>query len=247
MLSNFLSNVGGSLYAAAQRVDPKAIADTVAAAAGQVSERVAATAGQVSERLLSSAEQAALETKMKHLQSEAANDAAAATVGIAPWLTLGEQFSILEDELKLRILKIASNEANFTKSTALEVRRRPGNILPGCLPMAEAALTEDAVLKALRFKLVPASKRSFGGATFGTWPTSSAIFCTIGARRMGRGAMRSSKRRPRSHLWSSSSSQSSRSSSSSRWSRKTPSRIWMRNSSDSSLAHREIAVNILVN
>ena len=39
---------------------------------------------------------------------------------------------------------------------AAEGRRRPGNILPGCLPMANAALAEDEPLRDLRFKLVPA-------------------------------------------------------------------------------------------
>lgn len=72
-----------------------------------------------------------------------------------PWKTLGEQFSILEDELRERILKVAANEQNFTPERA-QARRRPGNILPGCLPMATASLEADPVLHDLRFKLVPA-------------------------------------------------------------------------------------------
>ena len=35
---------------------------------------------------------------------------------IAPWQTLGEQFSILEAELRARILKISEYEANFGRA-----------------------------------------------------------------------------------------------------------------------------------
>jgi hypothetical protein len=76
---------------------------------------------------------------------------------VPPWQTLAEQHSILEDELKVRILRIADSEENFTAQLAERGQlRRPGNILPGCLPMANAALEEDEPLRALRFKMVPA-------------------------------------------------------------------------------------------
>ena len=89
-------------------------------------------------------------------ESVAARAEAEAVSTIAPWQTLAEQYSILEDELKVRILRIAESEANFSSQTAAQGRRRPGNILPGCLPMANAALAEDATLRDLRFRLVPA-------------------------------------------------------------------------------------------
>lgn len=90
----------------------------------------------------------------ERLQAEARVDAEVQSTAIAPWQTLAEQYSILEDELKLRILRLSSSEANF--DAQLACRRRPGNILPGCLPMANAALAEDEALRAMRFKLVPA-------------------------------------------------------------------------------------------
>ena len=74
---------------------------------------------------------------------------------LLPWRTLGEQFSILEAGLQERIL-LLSVEENFTPALA-HMRRRPGNILPGCLPMATASLEADPELAALRFKLVPST------------------------------------------------------------------------------------------
>ena len=104
-----------------------------------------------------------LETNLVPVEAEAdamrqqqRAEAEAGVSAIAPWQTLAEQYSILEDELKVRILRISTSEANFSARTAAEGRRRPGNILPGCLPMANAALAEDEPLRDLRFKLVPA-------------------------------------------------------------------------------------------
>lgn len=97
------------------------------------------------------------EAEAQRIRDEVAAAAEAQEASIAPWQTLAEQYSILEDELKVRILKIATSEANFTPQVAAAGRRRPGNILPGCLPMANAALAEDEALRALRFKLVPAA------------------------------------------------------------------------------------------
>ena len=96
------------------------------------------------------------EAEAQRLRQEASAEAEAQATSIAPWQTLAEQYSILEDELKVRILNISKSEANFSTEMAAENRRRPGNILPGCLPMANAALREDEELRALRFKLVPA-------------------------------------------------------------------------------------------
>lgn len=74
---------------------------------------------------------------------------------LLPWKTLAEQFAILEDELRERILRISQVETNFSVELARTSRRRPGNILPGCLPMANASLKADEALKALRYELVP--------------------------------------------------------------------------------------------
>ena len=101
-----------------------------------------------------------LETRLAPAEDEAnrlRQEKAAEADGsaIAPWQTLAEQYSILEDELKIRIFAIAESEANFSAEIAAK-RRRSGNILPGCLPMANAALAADDTLRALRFKFVPA-------------------------------------------------------------------------------------------
>ena len=45
---------------------------------------------------------------------------------IAPWQTLAEQYSILEDELKIRIFAIAESEANFSAEIAAKRRRGYG-------------------------------------------------------------------------------------------------------------------------
>jgi len=74
---------------------------------------------------------------------------------LLPWRTLAEQFAILEDELRERILRISQMETNFSVELASTSRRRPGNILPGCLPMANASLKADEALQGLRYKLVP--------------------------------------------------------------------------------------------
>lgn len=95
------------------------------------------------------------------LEPDAASRAAEAAAeadragGMPPWCTLSEQFAILEEELKRRILLIP-HEGRFDAAAASQ-RRRPGNILPGCLPMATAALAGDDALRALRFRLVPAA------------------------------------------------------------------------------------------
>ena len=73
--------------------------------------------------------------------------------GRPPWCTLGEQFAILEDELRARIMKISRCDDFFSREQAAS--RRCGAILPHCMPMARATLAEDQELAALRFRLVP--------------------------------------------------------------------------------------------
>lgn len=73
--------------------------------------------------------------------------------GRPPWSTLGEQFAILEDELRARIMQISQCDAHFTAAQAAS--RRAGAIVPHCMPMARASLAEDPQLAALRFRLVP--------------------------------------------------------------------------------------------
>merc|ERR1740130_2186015 len=80
-----------------------------------------------------------------------------ASARLLPWRTLGEQFSILEATLQERVLRV-SVAANF--SPALARVQRPGEpkqILPGCLPMAQALLEADPALSAMRYRLVPAT------------------------------------------------------------------------------------------
>mmetsp|Transcript_38992 Transcript_38992/g.81850 ORF Transcript_38992/g.81850 Transcript_38992/m.81850 type:complete len:264 (-) Transcript_38992:408-1199(-) len=76
------------------------------------------------------------------------------TLGPAPWDTLSEQFSILELELKQRILSLSHREELFSREIARQ-RLRPASVLPGCLPMANAAMAGDPQLGKLRFQLVP--------------------------------------------------------------------------------------------
>mmetsp|Transcript_29723 Transcript_29723/g.76882 ORF Transcript_29723/g.76882 Transcript_29723/m.76882 type:complete len:227 (+) Transcript_29723:66-746(+) len=76
---------------------------------------------------------------------------------IPPWMTLGEQFAILEEELKVRIMRISESEQAFSEEIAWQhTAFHKGDILPGALPQANAALEADARLQALRFRLVPA-------------------------------------------------------------------------------------------
>ena len=81
-----------------------------------------------------------------------------ASARLLPWRTLGEQFSILEATLQERILRVSVVE---TFRPELARVQRPGepnhNILPGCLPMAQASLEADPALAALRYRLVPAT------------------------------------------------------------------------------------------
>jgi hypothetical protein len=79
-----------------------------------------------------------------------------ATARLLPWRTLGEQFSILEATLQERILRVSVVET-FRPELASAARLRPGDILPGCLPMAQASLEADPALAALRYRLVPAT------------------------------------------------------------------------------------------
>ena len=87
-----------------------------------------------------------------------AREAAASTLrceAVPPWQTLGEQFSILEPDLQRKCLSIAHDHSNFSRNLALR-RGTNTDILPGCLPMANAALAADAALRELRFAMVPA-------------------------------------------------------------------------------------------
>ena len=103
------------------------------------------------ERILSSVTDSLKEFERAH--EEGVHHRELASARLLPWKTLGEQFSILEAELQERILRL-SVEENFSPALAM-ARRRPGNILPGCLPMATASLDADKALAALRFRIVP--------------------------------------------------------------------------------------------
>jgi len=76
---------------------------------------------------------------------------------VPPWQTLSEQFAILEEELKARILALSAQQSLFTTAAAEQHRAatRHRSVLPGCLPMATAALEADPQLAQLRFRLVP--------------------------------------------------------------------------------------------
>ena len=80
-----------------------------------------------------------------------------ASARLLPWRTLGEQFSILEATLQERVLRV-SVAANFSPELARVQRPgEPKQILPGCLPMAQASLEADPALSAMRYRLVPAT------------------------------------------------------------------------------------------
>ena len=120
----------------------------------QSGQRLASQVSASGQALASVLDSAEREAKAVRAVAAAERELAAPT--IAPWKTLAEQYEILEDELRARILRISTNPANFSAERAASGRRRPGNILPGCLPMAQAALDADEALRALRFRLVPA-------------------------------------------------------------------------------------------
>ena len=80
-----------------------------------------------------------------------------ATARLLPWRTLGEQFSILEATLQERILRVSVVETFRPELARVQRPGEPKNILPGCLPMAQASLEADPALAALRYRLVPAT------------------------------------------------------------------------------------------
>jgi len=94
----------------------------------------------------------------------------AAQPDVAPWTIAYERFSILEPVLRERILAISVDEsafsaAGFAQPVAATVAavKGEGGDEPRTLdesemvPMARAALNEDARLSRLRYKLVPAA------------------------------------------------------------------------------------------
>ena len=111
------------------------------------------TATRVSGEVAAAASRALAPVEAARLQQQAELEVTAAS--IPPWQTLAEQYSILEDELRERILRVSTDESCFD-STKAGLRRRDGNILPACLPMAKAALEADLNLSQLRYRLVPA-------------------------------------------------------------------------------------------
>ena len=146
--------------------DRPVLMDAISSLAAVVKPRAAAAAAALNSKLeatLLSAEQQAAT-----MRSEAHAAAEARSSGLAPWKTLGEQFSILEDELKARIMALPSSEANFSWEVVQRMSHREAPILPGCSPQANAALNADAALVDLRFRLVPArmSEESFWRAYF---------------------------------------------------------------------------------
>ena len=99
---------------------------------------------------------AAADAEAAKIAATADAAAAARRSAVPPWRTLDEQFEILEPTLKARML--APSEDVFTGEAAAATRRAaPDDILPGCLPAAQAALAEDEVLRELRYRLVPGS------------------------------------------------------------------------------------------
>lgn len=88
-------------------------------------------------------------------RSEAQASSELSSARVPPWATLGEQFAILEPQLKRRICDIATDPARYFSVALAREQRRPGNVMPNCLPMAQAALAEDEALRKLRFRLVP--------------------------------------------------------------------------------------------
>jgi hypothetical protein len=129
--------------------DRPVLTNALGAIAGAVADRAVANANSVVQAAFRAAELQAAE-----MRSEA--DMGVGEQGaLFPWQTLGEQFAILEEELRARILQVSQSESNFTPELANRARR-PGSILPSCTPMASAALAGDEALRDLRFRLVPA-------------------------------------------------------------------------------------------
>jgi len=130
--------------------DQPVLASAISRGAGAVASALS-SAFATAQTALSSADAEA--AKIAH-EAEAAKIARGAAV--PPWRTLGEQFSILEPALKAKLM--APREELFCGAAAAATRRAaPNDILPGCLPAAQAALAEDATLRELRYRLVPST------------------------------------------------------------------------------------------
>mmetsp|Transcript_2359 Transcript_2359/g.3260 ORF Transcript_2359/g.3260 Transcript_2359/m.3260 type:complete len:333 (+) Transcript_2359:104-1102(+) len=71
---------------------------------------------------------------------------------IPPWIALEEEKSILEDDLKQKILEISKNERNFVVSPPEEVFEFD---LISALPYIQGAFKHDPNLDKVRYKLVP--------------------------------------------------------------------------------------------
>jgi len=117
-----------------------------AVALSNIASAAANAAAQVFDTALRPAEQDLLHEKASEVTAPS----------IAPWQTLGEQFSILEEELRARIMHIPESESNFSEQVAKQhTAFCKSAILPGCGPMANAALEQDSMLRELRFRMVP--------------------------------------------------------------------------------------------
>ena len=167
-------------------------------------ERLLGAAERAIERFSSSSGGAALEAARQRAEQAQAE---LYDGSVPPWQTLSEQFAILEEELKARILALSAQQSIFTTAAAEQHRAatRHRSVLPGCLPMATAALEADPQLAQLRFRLVPRrlSEEDFWQVrrglvllcaerlnyfwtrprgpcrcTFGTWPPPSSTCAT---------------------------------------------------------------------
>jgi len=134
-------------------VDRPILTDLIRNGASSVATAVSSTLEYTKEALKQMEAEAELESAK--LQARAVAEAELRSTSIPPWQTLSEQFAILEEELKARILRISQQEDYFTKERARTQVMRQASVLPGCLPMANAAIAADPALGELRFRLVP--------------------------------------------------------------------------------------------
>ena len=133
--------------------DRPILTDFIKSSASSVATALSSTLEFTKDALKQMEAEADLEAARLH--ARVAAEAELRSTSIPPWQTLSEQFAILEDELKVRILRISRDQGNFTQERARTQVVRQASVLPGCLPMANAAIAADPTLGELRFRLVP--------------------------------------------------------------------------------------------
>merc|ERR1711871_1154929 len=107
--------------------------------------------GGLAEAIRGSVTTGVRELQVEHASQMAAKHATATEEGVPPWKCMSEKFSILEPELRERILSLSDTEWTWTEA----VVRTENFDLQAHVGTAKAVLEEDRRLAELRLRLVP--------------------------------------------------------------------------------------------